>query len=308
MRKLLLLSLLSLSVGTIFSQTQSQYFDGNDTIPQNTVEFQYSIIPEDVWYVGAPQKSTFNNAFSNPNALFTSKNGGYTPNNSSSFNVRYSSENFGTGILALQWMQKLHYQPATDNYPGDGGYIEFTLDSGRTWHNVFTSPYVYNFYGFDENNVSVLANGQTGFSGVDNQWRDIWLCFETNFFNHFGDILFRYTHIADDNASFHEGWMIDNFQMHITILHTITEKEENNYLNILPTPTNGIVKIQAEKRNDFHIIQNMELINIDGTVVEEFGMSPTKFQIDISHHPQGTYYLKVETNLKTEIHKIILVD
>lgn len=308
MPKTVLISILLSFSFSCFSQTQSQYFDGNDTVPRNTVEMQFSTIPEDVWYVGTPQKNTFSSAFSNPNALFTSKSGGYAPNNTSSFNVRYSSENFGPGILAIQWMQKLHYQPATDSYPGDGGYIEFTLDSGKTWHNAFTSPYVYNFYGYNENNVAELANGQTGFTGIDLEWRDIWLCFETNFFNHFGDILFRYTHISDDNASYHEGWMIDNFQMHITILHTITENEEENYISISPNPSHGLVKIQADKQKDFHIINSIELINIDGTVIEKYGMSPTKFQIDISHHPKGTYYLKVETNLKTEIHKIVLVD
>lgn len=308
MRKIITSCVVFFLYSSLFGQSQYQYFDGNDTISSETVEFQFSAIPEDVWFVGKPEKTVFNSAFSQPNALFTSKNGGYPQNNQSSFMIEYDPFTFGPGILAMQWTQKLQYQPPTDSDAGDGGYIEFSFDSGATWQNALTSPYVYNFYGYNSNNVATLSNGQEGFVGTDNEWRDIWLCFDQSFLQQLETVYFRFTHISDDNSSWHEGWMIDNFQMHLTLVHTISEKESGDYLKILPNPTNGIVKIQAEKRNDFHIIQNMELINIDGTVVETYGMSPTKFQIDISHHPRGTYYLKVQTNLKTEIHKIVLVD
>lgn len=308
MHKFILFLLFSSLVHGAFSQTQYQYFDGNDTIEQYTLDFQFSAIPEDIWSVVEPNNVIFNQAYSAPKALLTAPNGPYPTNNNSSFMVTTSSEFFGPGILAIQWVQKLNYQPGTDSAPGDGGYIEYSLDSGSTWSNVVTSPYVYNFYGFNENNLVELSNGEMGFSGTDNEWRDIWLCFETYFLDQFGDIYFRFKHVSDGISSAHEGWMMDNFQAHITFFHTIAEKEENNYLQIAPNPSTGTVNIKAAKHDDYHIIESMQLLNIDGKVVEEYGLSPTKFRIDIGHHPKGTYFLKVQTNLKTEIHKILLTD
>lgn len=302
------MSALICSAISLKSQSKYQYFDGTDTIESQTINIQFSAVPEDIWYVGAPGKTKFNAPYSEPNAVFTSKNGGYAPNNTSSFIMRYDVNSFGFGILALQWAQKLDYQATPESGYNDGGMIEFSTDEGMTWENVFENPYVYNFYGFQQGNAVKLNNGKFGFSGTDTTWRDIWLCFDQSFLFDFESVLFRFTHTSDEDASAHEGWMMDNFQMHLTIVHTITETEQSDYLNFTPNPSTGIINIKAQKRNDYHIIQSMVLHDKDGRVVQHFGKSPTKFQIDISHHPAGTYYLKVVTNLKTETHKIVLLD
>jgi len=78
---------------------------------------------------------------------------------------------------------------------------------------------------------------------------------------------------------------MDNLSYHITILHTVSEVEQKEYLKVYPNPTRGRVNIQAKKNNEFHIIEKMELINANGQVVQEFGVSPTKFYIDIDDHP-----------------------
>lgn len=308
MVKQLLLSALICTAVSLKSQSKYQYFDGNDTIVHETITIEYSDVPEDVWYVGPPEKLKFNAPYSEPNALYTSKKGGYAPNNISSFTMRYDVNSYGYGILALQWAQKLDYEASAESGFKDGGIIEYSTDEGSTWSNVFQNPYVYNFYGYNQANAVRLSNGEYGFSGTDTTWRDIWLCFDQSFLFEFESVLFRFTHTSDASASYHEGWMLDNFQMHLTMVHTITETEQSEYLNFTPNPSSGVVNIKAQKRNDFHIIQSMVLHDKDGRVVQKFGKSPTKFQIDISHHPAGTYYLKVVTNLKTETHKIVLVN
>jgi len=278
----------------------TQYFDGADTL-STSIQIEFDTTGTNIWQVGPPQKTIFSSAATAPNVLVTDTVNFYPTNNSSSFQFTLNNFDYWWGILAIQWKQKL------DMDAGDGGVIEFSTDSGATWQNAFDNPYVYNLFGFDSANVDTLAGGERAFTGTDTLWRDIWLCFDISYLGYGNDPpLMRFTFKSDSIDSNHEGWMMDNLSYHITILHTVSEVEQKEYLKVYPNPTRGRVNIQAKKNNEFHIIEKMELINANGQVVQEFGVSPTKFYIDIDDHPDGIYFLKVQTNKKTEAVQILL--
>jgi len=284
-----------------YSQTYSQYFDGADTSAFNSILIDIDSDTSNVWQIGPPQKIIFDSAATQPNVIVTDTINYYPINNTSSFSFGIDPSGFGWGILALQWKQKLNFDSGFD-----GGIIEFSTDTGNSWQNVFNNPYVYNFYGFDLANQDTLTTGDYAFSGTDSTWKDIWLCFDISWLIFSDSLIFRYTLKSDSIDNNKEGWMIDNLLAHITIIHTVNEVEQEEYLKVYPNLTSGAVNIQARKIDEFHIIEKMELINVEGKIVAEFGISPTKFSIDIGNQPNGIYFLKIKTNLKTETFRLVL--
>src|SRR5690606_1494899 len=156
----------------------------------------------------------------------------------------------------------------------------------------------YNFYGFDTTNKDTLMTGEYAFSGTDSVWRDIWLCFDKSFLMLNDSMMVRFTFKSDATSNGKEGWMIDNMMIQNTWIHTVASGPEKDYLKVYPTKTTGIINIEAEKLQEFHIIEKIKLIDVSGKVVQEWGRSPTKFYVDIQQHPDGIYYLKVKTNKK----------
>lgn len=285
-----------------FGQYQ-QYFDGADT-GYYTIEVIIDSSHNNVWQIGSPHKIIFDSAATLPNAIVTDTLNSYPVNNSSSFQYKIKEGDFtgvGPRIYAIQWKQKLDFDPGTD-----GGMIEYSLDTGQTWINGFTSPYIYNFYGYDSVNVDTLANGEIGFTGTDSTWKDIWFCYDLSWASNYGDIFLRHRLVSDSVEQNREGWMIDNILGHETFIHTIDENEKEKFMSVGPNPTKGRVNISTRKIKEYHVIENMELVNVEGQVVQTWGLSPTKFYIDLQNHPNGLYFLKVKTNIQTETFKIIL--
>lgn len=287
------------------------YFDGQDSVcnqlyyNSEEVCWEMDTSSTNIWQIGRPQKVVFDSAATYPNALVTDTLNPYPPNNSSVFKLVVKVDPnapFGA-ILAIQWKQKIDMDTGND-----GGMIEFSYDGGQTWENAFNSPYVYNFYGFDPSNVHLLPNGQSGFSGQDTSWRDIWLCYNISWFMTVDSIIVRYTFTSDSIDNNRDGWMIDNLSVHYTLLHTINKdpSEQTKYLNVFPNPTEDKLNIEVKKMKEFHIIEKMELWDLEGNLVDVWQNIPTKFFIDTKRYANGLYRLKVRTNIKTETVPVII--
>jgi hypothetical protein len=301
MKRPVLLGLLATSIGQqTIAQYQQQYFDGADTVPPWSLFIDLDTATNNVWQVGPPQKALFSSAATFPNVLITDTVLPYPPSDTSSFRFGVMPDQFSWGIMALQWMQKL------DLGPDDGAIIEYSPDTGNTWHNAMNDPYVYNFYGFEYENLDTLPDGTYAFSGTDANWRDIWLCFDVSWLTTMDSLMFRFTLRSDTSANTHEGWMIDNMLVHSALVHTIAGAEEPEDMTVEPNPTTGRVDIRARRLDEFHIIEGMTLMDVNGRTVQEFGPSPVKFTVDIGDHPPGTYFLKIRTNLRTETFRILL--
>jgi len=287
------------------SSARRQFFDGADTAYATTA---FRVLLDTgaaaVWQVGKPVKTIFNSAATVPRALVTDTAAFYPPNATAraQFGFRNGSGVYPFGIRAVRWKQKLDLDTGLD-----GALVEYSLDSGATWKNVFNNPQVYSFYGFQLANRDTLPDGTFCFSGRDTVWRDIWLCFDYSFIYTHDTVAIRFTLRTDSVSTGKEGWMIDNLFMAPTLVHTVKGgPSAGKYLSVYPTPTTGRVFIEAEKRNAFHIIQRMELRTAGGQVVQRWGQAPTKYYIDIDAHPPGQYYLTVQTNVATETVPIVL--
>jgi len=285
---------------SIFSQEFYQYFEEENNDEYYTIPFfvDTSIVSYHVWQIGIPNKAIFNEAATIPNVIITDTINSYPNNLNDSFSLLLDPMDYGI-IYALEWNQKLDLDSAKDF-----GIIEYSTDNGDTWANVFDNPFIYNFYGFEDENQMNLTDSTFAFSGQDTTWKNIWLCFDYYYYE--SPILVKFTIQSDSINNNNEGWMMDNFMAHVTGLHTINEKEQKEYLRIYPNITSGRVHIEARKIDDKHKIEEMELFDSSGSLVEKFGESPTKFFINIDHHPKGNYILKIQTNIKTETFQILL--
>jgi hypothetical protein len=295
---LLFLFLISL---TASSQYYQQYFDGADTAYQTSINIEIDTTSFNVWQIGPPQKSIFNAASTVPNVIVTDTMHYYPANNLSVFRIKILNNWMAWGVFALQWNQKLDMDSL------DGGIVEFSIDGGVTWQNAFNNPYVYNFYGYNVQNYDTLPTGEFAFTRTDSAWKNIWLCFDLSWISQFPDTLnFRFTLKTDSNFEEKEGWMIDNMFGAMTIIHTVKEASLKDYITVYPNPANGRVNVRAQKRLDYHIIEDMQLINMQGRIVQEWKNVPTKFWFETKDYPDGEYLLRVKTNIKTETKHVVI--
>ena len=277
-----------------------QYFDGADTSILYSILIDFDSSSSNIWQIGRPQKTIFDSAATFPNTLVTDTINNYPNNNVSRFSIKIIPY-VTWGVLALQWKQKLDM-----DLHHDGGIIEWSVDTGVTWTNVFNSPHVYSLYGFLSNNQDTLLTGEYAFSGTDSTWRDVWLCFDMSWLSFYDSIYFRFTFKSDTINNNKEGWMIDNMMSHISIMHPVKEVDKIDYMNVYPNPTKDIVNIEIEKIQNFHIIENMKLINPEGAIIKEWKNIPTKFWFDTSKYADGIYFLKVKTNIKSETIPLVI--
>ncbi len=303
--KLHLLFLFGFCVMTLKTNAQyfQQFFDGADT-SDYALQIYLDTAAENSWQIGKPSKLIFDSAATAPNALMTDTINMYPVSNNSMFWIKIPVWDTW-GILAVQWMQKLDLEQGRD-----GGIIEFYNIQDSVWENAFNSPYVYNFYGYLPENADTLLTGEYAFSGTDTSWRNIWLCYDFSWLTGIGDdtIDLRYRIETDTNDTQQEGWMIDDMIANITLMHTIQSNEQTDYFNIYPSPTQGIVHLEAVKLQQYHVIESLDVVNIQGNVVKHYGLSPTKFTIDIGELPSGMYLLRIKTNIDTKTYPVTLLD
>ena len=284
-----------------FAQDLIQYFEAGNYYG-TPIQIDIDADTNNVWQIGSPQKTRFDSAATLPNAIVTDTINPYPVNNESMFQFNLVLGPWSYGIYAIQWKQKLDM-----DHGKDWAIVEFKTDRDSTWQNAFDNPYVYNFYGFDTLNVDTMPNGDMAFTGTDPSWSDIWFCFTNSYIEYGGGSLStRYRFVSDSVDNGKDGWMIDNIIARETIRHTVAEVEQTEYLKVYPTTTNGRVHIEAKKLKEYHIIEKLEVYTMGGERVQYFENVPTKFFIDLDDQAAGTYIIKIQTNKKSETHKVLL--
>lgn len=300
-KKLLLLTLLAFTLNLANAQVTigpAFYFEADS--PSYESFFHFDTSASNIWQVGRPQKTIFDSAATLPNALVTDTVNTYPANNISrftrGFNFRPMSLN---GAIAFRWKQKLDLDANQD-----GAIIEYSVDTGKTWVNVFNNPQVYNFYGFDFKNADTLLTGEYAFSGTDTVWRDIWLCFHPAILKQTDTFMLRYTLKTDSIDNNREGWMMDNMLLHLTMFHTVNNVDPANTFLVYPTITSGVVKVAVG--NSGSRIQAIVIADAHGKITKRYNNLMEPVVLDISGLPQGQYFVHVQADKKIEVHKVLL--
>ncbi|HKK40434.1 MAG TPA: T9SS type A sorting domain-containing protein [Cryomorphaceae bacterium] len=303
MRKLVLLSvILFLSNSYTFGQFYAEDFDNGEPDPWIDTLIITIDSSSTLWQIGIPQKEFLDEAFSFPNAIITDTVSPYPASDTAIFTLKAALNDDYYGIVAIKWVQKLDIDSL------DGGTVDFSIDGGETWENAFVSPYVYNWYGWDNHNIDTLANETIVFSKRDSLWREIWFCFDYSWLSTLDDSLqVRYSFFSDSIQGSSDGWVIDNIMIEPTWVHTVGEApKSNSYVSLYPNPATERINIELKKSDEFHIIKELKIYSESGQIVKSFETIPTKFFVDVSDLPSGVYEVLVRSNLKTEVHKVIV--
>ena len=74
------------------AQVYTQYFDGADTIFDNSVNVELDTSNSNIWQIGASQKIIFDSAATVPNAIVTDTINSYPVNNVSRFTIKIHNQ------------------------------------------------------------------------------------------------------------------------------------------------------------------------------------------------------------------------
>jgi hypothetical protein len=270
------------------AQLQRQYFDGFDTIPNETLLVKIDTTANNIWQIGKPQKMNFDSAATFPNVIITNTIANYGKNTSSSF-VITANPTFLYGTLGIRWLQKV------DIDTGDYAKIEFSIDTGKTWINALNSPYVYKKMGFSSLNLFLNNNNEMVFNGKQLNWKDTWLCFSLAWLNNFAarDIQIKYTFVSDSIITTNEGWMMDNFWSQFSVAHPLGSASNSIKIKVYPNPTNEKLHIHVPNPDGYSVIESLVLVNTNGVIVESLKNIPTKFYLESNKYQKGNYILKI---------------
>lgn len=76
----------------------------------------------------------------------------------------------------------------------------------------------------------------------------------------------------------------------------------NSTVKAFPNPTSGMLTFESAE----YQINAIEIINLQGQIIENRQIKTSKTTLDLSHLPAGVYYAKVKTDAGTEMQKIML--
>ena len=89
------------------------------------------------------------------------------------------------------------------------------------------------------------------------------------------------------------------FAVTVTVALSVNGFDKDNF-KFYPNPTSGILNISYSSE-----ITNVTVTNIVGQIVQDFTTNQNMVQIDLSSLPSSTYFVKVESNGKSKIIKVI---
>ena len=86
---------------------------------------------------------------------------------------------------------------------------------------------------------------------------------------------------------------------------SIDELKQKNLINLYPNPTHGKVYFEISAINLNQSTFFVSIINVMGNELMNFTLQGSNMNIDVSSLPSGFYFVKVETDSRIELHKLI---
>jgi hypothetical protein len=294
MKKLCFSIILSFAITSSFGQFLWQ-LNFEDPFYKERIYTDTATKPNNSWQVGAPSKSIFTAARSISNAIMTDTLSPVLPNDTSVFYLRHERDN-----SAPYHIFDLNFWFQLDGDSTDSGKIEISPDNGVNWINMLTQDSVYQFEWLTAKpTLSGSTNGWVKFSVIMQKWASGIGTFPVEMT---GDtILFRFTYITDSNSTSHDGWMMDDFLIN-DIWEGIDEIQNIDMVDVYPNPANDQLNIKTDR---FYHSQSVQLANYQGQLLYEdkdFNGNP----IDITHLPDGLYYLKYANNEGYAVKKFVV--
>ena len=305
--KKLLLSTFVLLLISVFANAQFGTFINFESVTDTLIKIDTSQHPN-IWQIGKPHKTIFDTAYSAPNALVTDTVNPYPVNNVSSFQFTVYDSAYILGHYdswAWSATQMSFWQKMDTDTLLDGGYIEFSVDSGTTWKNInIIQPWIYN------NNT--LFDGTPGFTGKTNGWlnRNIafWWCTGIGGYPAPHSAIIRFTFKSDNINTNKEGWMIDDLRYETYVCEGVPQLSQEDNITIAPNPfaTQTTINFSA---TDNHQAKYISIIDVLGNEIVNaiLTAATTSYTIDKGTMQAGIYFVRIQEGAGNVINKKIVV-
>lgn len=291
MKKLLSFFALVLALNTYSQEYWSYYINFEDPGQLFRVMIDTVNDPNNVWQIGAPQKTNFNEAYSLPNAIVTDLNKPYPANDTSVFMIKHIAQG---GFVAWHTAILSGYYKIDADTLNDYGLIEFSPDNGETWIDLVNDT-IYNQYYYWYTPKPVLT-------GRTYEWTHFYvnIAFLGMVFNiDWNDtLLYRFTFISDQQLEQMEGLIFDDLYFE-DWYEGIGENTGQQFKSIAyPVPSSSFVNIEFE--NPHNQAFDVLIYNTIGqTVFSKHNFIENRFRIELTDFEHGLYYYKLinrETN------------
>ena len=330
MKKILVLSALLITSFSLFAQVRQPDWVGDTLGPWSEITFDepsayIQIIPsaQNLWQIGTPQKTFFNEAFTPPNAMVTDTMNFYTDNNLSYFELSVGDFNANWSSFYDLFIDFRHKFDSDTLH--DGGYVTVSWDNRQTWQNIIDDTVSTHFYWITPSNPAgfwgntdlykagdTLFNGEHGFSGRSNGWVHscmAWYSFPVKQPVHFpGDtIFFRFNFISDNTHHNREGWMIDQIRIFSIDLgggiRMLDGSGGKAVINPNPITTDAVVTLDR-----VYSQVKFSMTDMSGRVVQAGTLENSRlFTISRASLSPGSYFLKITMDQGLpEVHRIII--
>lgn len=251
-----------------------------------------------IWRVGTTSKPFFSIAPTSGYAIMTDTSKQYDTSINNSFKVVLKAYNFNS-ILSFRHK----YQTRAGM---DGGIVEYSIDTGKTWNNVLGSCNIdsgglwqgiltSNFY----KKTDTLKTGEPAFSGTSNGWQYsrvqlfITLPIKTTGSNNcvsIAEIQFRFRFYSDNQPDTLDGWMIDDVKIeHDSYGGSVENTAAALLVSIYPNPASETLHIDMPEQ----YFNQVKIINPIGQTVFSIPLNNINNSISISHLPTGVYHLQL---------------
>lgn len=294
--KTLLVATIFFSI-TIASYGQFNYFiNFENSWNEEQIKIELSNNPLNPWMVGKPDKTTFTEAYSKPNAIMTDTLNSVQPNDTSIFYLYHERDN-----AAPFHIFDLNFWFQMEGDSTDFGTIEISPDNGFNWINVLQQDTTYDIrWRAEKPTLSGSTNGWTEFSITMENWASTWGVFPIPMTA--DTIIFKFTYITDSNITQYGGWIIDNFHVN-DFWESVKESRLDDLISIYPNPANEYLYIKSKSsRNNSHV----QILNNLGQVVYSKAFNE-KETINVGFLKNGIYYLKF-TDFEFYTTKKIIID
>jgi len=262
-----------------------------------------------LWQIGKPQKVFFDSAFAGKKAILTDTILDYPPNDTSTFIYIINNQCLQNCITCMSFWHKYDMDSI-----GDKGLIDASYDGGNSWL-LLKDTFDYGmsqFYSFFWDSDYHLVNGVNTphkliTSGRSEGWIQSTFCWQwypmvkiDTIISPPDSLMVRFTFISDSLIKNKEGWMIDDFYTFLPICSGINEENSiENIVSVYPNPANNNITIESLQKS------TIEILNIQGQTILQQKIQQGKTDIDISSLAKGIYILRVTSNDKTALTRII---
>lgn len=278
MKKILFLIVLTLIVSKTFGQAFWD-IDFEDTTTVDRVIIDTTSNINNIWQIGHPNKTIFNTAHSNPNAIVTDTANPYPTNDTSSFTVIHIAS-IGWEMSYPPWIDIGGYYYVNSDSLTDYGFIDFSPDLGNTWYLADSS-------------LGWCMGGRVmelpTLTGNSNGWKHFYYCLQAPYPVAMGDtILYRFNFISDSIQTNKGGLMFDN--LHFEDYYSgIEEVQNDNLISVFPNPASDKLRIHVNSKVTDKI--KIQIFNYAGQMLYE-NENYKGQSINTHQFSNGIYFLK----------------